>query len=189
MLATLSPRERRAGLAEVIKVAAIWDADFFKWLEENSVALLAPGAHGARGVRLAGVRDQGRGGRARRARGRLRALLNFGHTLGHAVEVVNGYRHVRHGEAVALGMVFAARLSERRGLAPSGTSARLEGLFARVGLATEIADLPGQRAAYLRALAVDKKGTDGALSFVVLREIGRAELLKLTPEEILAEAP
>ena len=102
---------------------------------------------------------------------------------------MNGYRHVRHGEAVALGMVFAARLSERRGLAPTGTSARLEALLARVGLATEIADLPGQRAAYLRALAVDKKGADGAMSFVVLREIGRAEQLRLLPEEILAEAP
>src|SRR5262245_977238 len=185
--ATLSPGERRAGMAEVIKVAAIWDADFFKWLEENAPSLLRleRTALAECVARACGIKAEVVGLDEREAG--LRALLNFGHTLGHAVEVVNGYRHVRHGEAVALGMAFAARLSERRGLAPAGTSARLEALLARVGLATEIADLPGQRAAYLRAVAVDKKGADGALSFVVLREIGRAELLRLTPEEILAE--
>jgi 3-dehydroquinate synthase len=186
VLATLSPRERRAGLAEVVKVAAIWDADFFKWLEDNVGALLqlerealAHAVSRACGIKAEVVgldeRDMG-----------LRALLNFGHTLGHAVEVVNGYRHVRHGEAVALGMLFAARLSERRGLAPAGTAERLEALLRRAGLATEIGDLAARRPAYLRAIAVDKKGADGAIGFVALREIGRAELVRLTPDEILA---
>ncbi len=188
VLATLSPRERRAGLAEVVKVAAIWDADFFKWLEDELESLLrlerdtlSHAVARACGIKAEVVgldeRDMG-----------LRALLNFGHTLGHAVEVVNGYRHVRHGEAVALGMVFAARLSERRELAPAGTVARLEALLQRVGLATEITDLTARRDAYLRAIAVDKKGADGAVGFVALREIGRAELLRLTPDEILAGA-
>lgn len=187
VLATLSARERRAGLAEVVKVAAIWDTDFFKWLEEHVEPLLrlerealSHAVARACGIKAEVVgldeRDMG-----------LRALLNFGHTLGHAVEVVNGYRHVRHGEAVALGMAFAARLSERRGLAPAGTAARLEALLRRVGLATEIPELAAQRAAYLRAIAVDKKGADGAIAFVALREIGRAELVRLTPQEILAE--
>jgi len=102
---------------------------------------------------------------------------------------VNGYRHVRHGEAIALGMVFAARLSERRALAPAGTAARLEALVRRAGLETELGGaLAEHRAAYLRAIAVDKKGADGAIGFVALREIGRAELVRLTPEEVLAGA-
>jgi 3-dehydroquinate synthase len=188
VLATLSPRERRAGLAEVVKVAAIWDADFFKWLEDNVEAMLrlerAALSHAV--ARACGIKAEVVGLDERDAG--LRALLNFGHTLGHAVEVVNGYRHVRHGEAVALGMVFAARLSERRGLAPAGTAERLEALVRRVGLATEITDLNAQRAAYLRAIAVDKKGADGAIGFVALREIGRAELARLTPDEILSGA-
>jgi 3-dehydroquinate synthase len=186
VLATLAPRDRRAGLAEVVKVAAIWDADFFKWLEENVGALLELGrealSHAVTRAcsikaEVVGLDERDMG---------LRALLNFGHTLGHAVEVVNGYRHVRHGEAVALGMVFSARLSERRGLAPGGTAERLEALLRRAGLETEIGALAAQRAAYLRAIAVDKKGADGAIGFVALREIGRAELVRLTPEEILA---
>jgi len=188
VLATLPPRERRAGLAEIVKVASIWDADFFKWLEENAGAVLGLErdalAHAV--ARACGIKAEIVGLDERDAG--LRALLNFGHTLGHAVEVVNGYRHVRHGEAVALGMVFAARLSERRELAPAGTAARLVALLARVGLATEIADLQAQRPAYLRALAVDKKGADGAIGFVALREIGRAELVRLTADEILPGA-
>ena len=131
------------------------------------------GAARARARRCSRVRRRARAGSRPRSSGStsarpgLRALLNFGHTLGHAVEVVNGYRHVRHGEAVALGMAFAARLSERRGVAPGGTPRGWRGCSRGLACATEIADLPGQRAAYLRALAVDKKGTDGALSFVV----------------------
>jgi 3-dehydroquinate synthase len=188
VLATLSPRDRRAGLAEIVKVAAIWDADFFAWLEEHVSDLLALErealAHAI--SRACGIKAEVVGLDERDAG--LRALLNFGHTLGHAVEVVNAYRHVRHGEAVALGMVFAARLSERRDLAPAGTAARLEALLRRVGLGTEIPDLSAQRAAYLRALAVDKKGADGSIGFVALRGIARAELVRLTPEDILAGA-
>jgi 3-dehydroquinate synthase len=88
VLATLWPRERRAGLAEVVKVAAIWDADFFKWLEEELGRPCASSARPCPRVRIARVRDQGRGGGARRREAGLRALLNFGHTLRPAVEVV-----------------------------------------------------------------------------------------------------
>jgi len=188
VLGTLSPRDRRAGLAEIVKVAAIWDAEFFAWLEGNVPGLLRLEreslAHAI--SRACGIKAEVVGLDERDAG--LRALLNFGHTLGHAVEVVNAYRHVRHGEAVALGMAFAARLSERRGLAPAGTAARLEALLRRVGLGTEIPDLSAQRAAYLRALAVDKKSADGTIGFVALRGIARAEQVRLTPEEILAGA-
>jgi 3-dehydroquinate synthase len=185
VLATLPPRGRRSGMAEVIKVAAIRDAEFFAWLEQNAERALAlepgPLAHAIeRACEIkAGVVSQDE-----RETG-LRALLNFGHTLGHAVENASGYGRYQHGEAVAIGMVFEGRLAEARGLAPAGTTERVERLLARVGLPTRVPDLAKERDSYLRALAVDKKGQGGKVALVVLRGIGRAELLRLTPEEIL----
>jgi 3-dehydroquinate synthase len=105
------------------------------------------------------------------------------------IETVSGYRRVRHGEAVAMGMVFAARLSEARGLVAAGVAERLAALLARAGLPTEPPDWASERGAYLRAISVDKKIRGEKVSFVVLREIGRAELLRLSPEEILEGAP
>jgi 3-dehydroquinate synthase len=185
VLATLPPRERRAGLAEVIKVAAIWDAEFFKWLEENldGVLRLERDALTSAVSRACGIKSEVVGLDERESG--LRALLNFGHTLGHAIELVTGLRRVRHGEAVAIGMAFAAQLSERRGLAPAGTAARLDTLLRRAGLPTEAPDLHAQKAAYLRAIAVDKKLANERIAFVALREIGRAELVPLAPAEIL----
>jgi 3-dehydroquinate synthase len=113
----------------------------------------------------------------------LRMLLNFGHTLGHAVETLSGYRSVLHGEAVSMGMVFAARLSERLGVAPEGTAERLEQLLRRAGLPTELPPL--DRRAYLSALRVDKKKRDARIRFVVLKGIGEADSLPMLPEEIL----
>ncbi len=188
VLATLPPRERRAGLAEIVKVAAVWDADFFKWLEENLDAMLnlERGALEAAISRACGIKAEIVGLDEREAG--LRALLNFGHTLGHAVERVGGFRHFRHGEAVAIGMAFAAQLSERRGLAAAGTAERLVGLLTRAGLPTVRPDPEVQRSAYLRAISVDKKLAGGRIGFVALREIGRAERIELSPEEILAGA-
>ena len=112
-----------------------------------------------------------------------RMLLNFGHTLGHAAEALKGYRGLLHGEAVAMGMVFAARRSEELGLAPSGTADRIGSFLAQVGLPTELPDFP--RSAYLRALSVDKKRRAAHIHFVVLRRIGKAETRALLPAEIL----
>jgi 3-dehydroquinate synthase len=188
VLATLPGRERRAGLAEVIKAAAIWDADFFKWLEENLDPMLALEREALRAAiaRACEIKSEVVGLDEREAG--LRALLNFGHTLGDAIELAGGLRRVRHGEAVAIGMAFAARLSERRALAPAGTATRLVALLKRAGLPTELPDLEAQRGAYVRGMAVDKKLAGERLGFVALREIGRAELVPLTVEEILAGA-
>jgi hypothetical protein len=116
-----------------------------------------------------------------RERGRM--LLNFGHTLGHAVEALKGYRGVLHGEAVSMGMVFAARRSEALGIAPEGTADRLRNLLLRAGLPTELPEFP--RRAYLSALGVDKKKRESRIRFVVLKGIGEADTLPLLPEEIL----
>ena len=189
VLATLPPRERRCGLAEIVKVAAIWDVGFFEWLEAHVDPILSLDRDAltemiARSVQIkaevVGLDEREAG---------LRALLNFGHTLAHAIENVSGYRQVRHGEAVAMGMIFAARLSESRGTVGGGAAERLQSLLERFGLQTEPPDWGEQKAAYLRAIAVDKKARGQKIGFVVLREIGRAEVMELTPEEILAEHP
>jgi 3-dehydroquinate synthase len=182
-LATLPLRQRRAGLAEVVKHAAIADAALFAELEAEGERLL--GGELERWLPIlerncaikAGVvaQDERESG--------LRMLLNFGHTLGHAVESLARYRGVLHGEAVAMGMAFAARRSEALGLAPAGTAERLVALLARLGLPTGLPRHP--RRAYLAALSVDKKRRDTHIRFVALRGIGRAETVSLLPREIL----
>lgn len=182
-LASLPRRERAAGVAELIKAAVIWDEALFAWLEEHLEAFLdlEPDAllHGlerACAIKAEVVaRDEREGG--------LRRLLNFGHTLGHAIEKQARYRGILHGEAVAIGMIFAAERSEALGLAPSGTAARLAALVERAGLPTSPPDRP--RRAYLEAIGVDKKREGSRLHFVALNAIGRAGTVALTPDEIL----
>jgi 3-dehydroquinate synthase len=185
VLSTLPPRECRSGMAEVVKVATLWDAEFFAWLEKEIESLvrldLEPLTHAI--SRACGIKAEIVGLDEREAG--LRSLLNFGHTLGHALENIAEYRRYRHGEAVALGMIFAAGLSEARGLCPAGCQKRLRDLLDRVGLPTDPPDVASDREAYLRAISVDKKVRGEKLGFVVLRDIGRAEVLRLTPEEIL----
>jgi 3-dehydroquinate synthase len=182
-LRSLPRRQRAAGLAEVIKHAVIWDPALFDRLErevervlaldpEPTIEVLARSCEIKAEVVSRDERETG-----------LRMLLNFGHTLAHAIEALRGYRGVLHGEAVAMGMVFAARRSEELGLAPAGVAARLEGLLGRAGLPTRPPAHP--RSAYLAALRVDKKRRDAHIRFVVLQGVGRAETVSLTPAEIL----
>lgn len=182
VLSTLPRRELLAGLAEGIKHAAIRDASLFAAIESDLERLLALDPEAvvpflARNCAIkAGVvsRDEREAGE--------RMLLNFGHTLGHAIEALKGYRGVLHGEAVAMGMAFAVRRSEELGLAEAGTADRLRQLLERAGLPTEAPPFP--RRAYLAALAADKKRTDERIRFVALRAIGRAETVPLTVQEI-----
>jgi 3-dehydroquinate synthase len=185
VLDTLPRRELRCGLAEVIKVASLWDAAFFTWLEEHVEAL---GSRDREAIthaitRAIEIKAEIVGLDEREAG--LRALLNFGHTLAHAIEAVAGYRKVKHGEAVAMGMAFACRVSEQRGGTDAAVTARVVALLERAGLKTTAPDWSGQKQAYLRAIAVDKKVAGGRVGFVVLRELGRAEVVQLTPQEIL----
>jgi len=186
-LHSLPKRQRACGFAEAFKKAAIWDAGFFGRFERDAERLLEldparliPAIQGACRIKAEIVaRDE--------REGNLRMLLNFGHTLGHAVETLMGYEKVLHGEAVAMGMVAAARRSEVLGFAPSGTAVRIESLAARFGLPTELPPFP--RSAYISALRVDKKMRDSRIQYVVLRGIGRAETVRLTPAEIAPPAP
>ncbi len=182
-LGTLPDRELSAGLAEVIKYGAIRDAQFFAWLEGNIDALLArePQAllYAIRGscrikadIVAADERESGE-----------RALLNFGHTFGHAIETASGYGSWLHGEAVAAGMILAARLSERvRGLAASDR-VRLETLTARARLPIAPPSLPVRR--WRELIARDKKVEGGAVRFILLPSLGRAIVTSEVREEDL----
>jgi len=181
-LKTLPRRERAAGLAEVVKAAVIWDARFFRRLEteielawELDPQVLIPTLARACAIKAEVVERDER-------ESDLRMLLNFGHTLAHSVETLQGYRGALHGEAVAMGMVFAARRSETLGLCPTGVAQRIESMLGRIELPTVLPDFP--RRAYLDVLGVDKKKRDERIQFVVLRAIGKAETVPLRVTEI-----
>jgi 3-dehydroquinate synthase len=175
-LATLPPNEFRAGLAEVVKYGVILDAELFSHLEANAAALLDhdPGvlAHViARCCRLkADVVEQDE-----HEESGLRAILNFGHTFGHACETLCGYGTILHGEAVAVGMVCAARLAERTGRVDAAFVTRLRSLLEILGLPVEVPALDPKQ--ILGSMTHDKKVQYGQLSFVLPSRIGHVELV------------
>ena len=186
-LRTLPPRELRAGLAEVVKYGAITDAPFLDWLDAHADALLAGDdtalaeaiarscAHKAAIVQ----RDPFEHGE--------RALLNFGHTFGHAIETAQGYGGLNHGEAVAVGMVLAARLSAALGLARPADGERLQALLARFSLPVELPPgLDPER--LLELMRLDKKARAGGLRFIVWEGAGRARMLDNVPEDAVLSA-
>jgi len=191
-LDTLPDRELRAGMAEVIKHGFILDLQFVGWLEANIGKLLgrdrAALSHAVRRscelkaqVVAADERETG-----------LRAILNFGHTFGHAIETGVGYGRWLHGEAVATGMVMAAELSARVGTLRREDVARVKTLIERAGLPVRGPALPLEK--YLELVQVDKKAAGGKLRFVLLEGLGRAALrgdleLSVIRESIAAAAP
>lgn len=171
-LATLPPRELRAGLAEVIKYGLICDAGFFSWLEGHIEELLAgePVAL-AHVIRRSCEIKAGVVGRDEREQGD-RALLNLGHTFGHAVESATGYREWLHGEAIGVGLVMAAAMSRECGLLGSEDQQRVTRLVVRAGLPARAPDVTP--AAALEHMRIDKKVQAGRIRLVLLRAIGSA---------------
>jgi 3-dehydroquinate synthase len=183
-LATLPARELAAGLAEVIKYGPIADAGLLGWLEVHLDALLArdPAAL-AHAVRRSCEIKAWVVGQDERESG-LRAILNFGHTFGHAIEAGLGYGEWLHGEAVGCGMVMAADLSAALGLVPPAFVDRLEALIRRAGLPTRAPALGVVR--YLELMRVDKKAEGGEIRFVVIESPGRASV-RAAPDALVAE--
>ena len=172
-LTTLPERELRVGLAEAIKTGAIYDAKFFVWLEKNcrrvmrrEPAALAETVRRCCEIKAAVVgADEREGG--------LRAILNFGHTIGHAMEALADYTGLLHGEAIAIGMNCAARLSVRHAGLPVTEARRIVKLCQASGLPVRIGDrydLPAMR----EAMRLDKKAVGGRLRFVLLKRLGQA---------------
>ena len=181
-LTTLPPRELRAGYAEVAKYGVLGDAAFFGWCEANGAALLAGDAAAREHAVAASVRAKAAIVAAdERETSGARALLNLGHTFGHALEAATGFgAALLHGEAVALGIVLAARYSVRRGLLDAAAAARISALFSAADMPTEISglglDCDGR--ALTAHMLHDKKMDAGTLPFVLLRSIGAAFLAR-----------
>ncbi|HSV69588.1 MAG TPA: 3-dehydroquinate synthase [Methylibium sp.] len=184
VLATLPPRELRAGLAEIIKYGPIADAAFLDWIEAHLDALLArdPAALAQAVKRSCEIKAQVVGSDEREAG--LRAILNFGHTFGHAIEAGLGYGEWLHGEAVGCGMVMAAALSARLGLLPAADAERIGRLVARAGLPVRGPAFGAAR--WLALMRLDKKAEDGEIRFVLLDRIGHA-LMRSAPDELVRE--
>ena len=187
-LTTLPRRELSAGLAEVIKYGPIADMVFFDWIEANIDALMArePAALAHAVKRSCEIKAWVVGQDEREAG--LRAILNFGHTFGHAIEAGMGYGAWLHGEAVGCGMVMAARLSEKLGLVDAPFVARLKALIERAGLPTvaPVLDAQDNAGRYLALMRVDKKAEAGAIQFVVIDGPGRASM-RPAPDDLVAE--
>jgi 3-dehydroquinate synthase len=184
-LATLPEREYRAGLAEVLKYGAIGDLAFFAWLEAHAEALLARDeAAVIEAVRRSCAHKAGVVERDERETGE-RALLNFGHTYGHALETLGDYDTLLHGEAVAIGMVLAAELSARLGMAESGAAERLARLLTRLGLPTARPEW-ARAEAMVNLMRLDKKALSDRLRLILWRDVGRAEMVEgVAAEDVL----
>ena len=170
-LNTLPDIEYINGLGEVIKHAAIRNALFFNFLEENMPLILLKDEAILQAMVADNVRIKAEVvGKDERETG-LREILNYGHTIGHAVETVSEFRF-KHGQAVALGMVAAARLASRMGILPPSDTARLEDLVAAAGLPVHFPDI--DRKAVLEAMKRDKKVRLDRIRFILLRSLGHA---------------
>jgi 3-dehydroquinate synthase len=184
-LQTLPPAQLLDGLAEGIKHAALFDAAFFEWLEEHWGEVLARDAVALRYFVGRNVQLKARLVSVDPAERYLRALLNFGHTVGHALERAAAAWALSHGQAVALGMVAEAELGQELGYTPAEVVERLEAMLARVGLPTGKVAVDGERV--WAALQADKKRGVGGFKLPVLCGLGRATVMTLrTPERLEA---
>ncbi len=183
-LDTLPQKDLLAGLAEVIKYGPIADAEFLGWLEANMDALLARDRAALRHAikRSCEIKAWVVGQDEKEAG--LRAILNFGHTFGHAIEAGMGYGAWLHGEAVGCGMVMAADLSRRLGLIDEATSQRIRALIERTGLPVRGPALGADR--YIELMQVDKKAEGGEIRFVVIDGLGRASM-RPAPDALVRE--
>ena len=190
LLDTLPEREFRAGYAEVAKYGLIGDAGFFTWLEKHWEEIFEGGpareyaiATSCRAKAAIVARDERENDD--------RALLNLGHTFGHALEAAAGFSHrLLHGEAVALGIVLAFAFSARRGLVPESEAARVARHFASVGLPTRLSEIEGglpDTDQLLKLIAQDKKVKQGKLTFILTRGVGKAFIAPdIDPAEVRA---
>ena len=183
-LDTLPQRELLAGLAEVIKYGPIADAEFLAWLEAHMDQLLARDRAALKhAIQRSCEIKAWVVGQDEKESG-LRAILNYGHTFGHAIESGLGYGEWLHGEAVGAGMVMAADLSARLGLIDEATSQRIRALIARTGLPVTAPDLGADR--YLELMQVDKKAEGGEIRFVVIGPLGQAGM-RPAPESVVRD--
>ncbi|WP_435628672.1 3-dehydroquinate synthase [Candidatus Ferrigenium straubiae] len=184
-LNTLPDNELAAGLAEVIKYGLIRDLPFLEWLEQNMDKLLARDTGALQYAIARSCRNKVEVVAADERESGERALLNLGHTFGHAIESGMGYGNWLHGEGVAAGTIMAADLSQRLGWIGAQDVARVRSLFERARLPTVAPDLGAAK--YLELMELDKKVEGGKMRFVLLKELGRAVVYGDVPPALLRQ--
>ena len=177
VLTTLPQREYASGLAEVVKYGIIWDADFFKWLEDQREPLVERSADALIHAIMISCQIKANVVEKDEKEQDVRALLNLGHTFGHAVETLAGYGVIKHGEAVSIGMVMAAKTSQKLGFCSEEDVHRIADLLTYFGLPVVPPDFAAND--YLAVMQRDKKVKDGAVRVVLNHGIGSAELLNI----------
>ncbi len=187
LLKSLDARQVRAGLAEVIKYGIIKDARLFKFMEDNykDILSLKPSALEFIITRCSKIKADVVSLDEKEEKG-IRTILNFGHTIGHAIEAASGFKGYNHGEAIALGMLTASDISAQLGLTSIAATQRIEDLITAVGLPIKIQKIP-----FLKIIKMhyhDKKFTGSQNRFVLIKGIGRTKIVKNIPLEIIRQA-
>jgi 3-dehydroquinate synthase len=184
-LATLPEREFRAGMYEAIKYGVIGNPELFAQLEESSINSLRKDRELLTSTIAESVRLKARIVSSDEKEGGLRRVLNFGHTLGHALETATSYRHFLHGEAVAWGMIAAAKIADEIGLSNNGTFDRLRDAVLAWGPLPDVTLTTSKAMTLIRS---DKKTESGVLNFVLPKQIGKVEVVSQVPETAVASA-
>lgn len=195
-LTTLPARELRTGLAEVVKYGVIEDADFFKFLEANSHHLNTNAFEAPDTLRAAlkvweiivteSAKIKARVVAKDETEQGLRMILNFGHTVGHAIETLTKYNAYNHGEAVAIGMVAAAKIAQQLKMLDEVSVCRIISLLVKLGLATQVDGLSAGKV--VKALGIDKKIIKGRMQFVLPEKIGQVVIKDNIPARIITQA-
>lgn len=185
VLNTLSEREIKAGMAEVVKYGVISDGQFFSWLEENLEKVMALEPQAMEKVVSVSCRCKAAVVKEDETEKGIRAILNFGHTVGHALEALTEYKTYRHGEAVSIGMVAAAKIAVNMGMLNQSEGVRITGLLERIGLPV---NMPQgiNRDELVKAMRKDKKVVSSKLTFVLPVSIGKVEIVRGIGEDVIA---
>lgn len=184
-LKSLPIREVRAGLAEVIKYGIIFDTRFFTWIEKNLDGLLKLDAKALTRAVARSCEIKADVVRQDEKEGGLRAILNFGHTIGHAIEAITKYGTYLHGEAISIGQVMAAELSVQLSGLPQKQSDRIRQIFEASGLPVDIRLTKPQKTRLFAAMKLDKKVSDGEVKFVLADKIGSVQFGKSVPHQCI----
>lgn len=182
-LTTLDRRQFRAGLAEVIKYGVAIDRSFFELVEANCAAILEMKPDVLIDIILQSCQIKAQVVEMDEKEAGVRAILNYGHTFGHAFETLSGYQCLVHGEAIAIGMVLASRISVAKGMCSGDDASRINALISRCGLPVDIP--PYDRQQLLNTLAADKKSKGGSITFICNKGIGMYAMSHHTSEELL----
>ena len=180
-LQTLPQKEFRAGLAEIIKYGVISDSSLFEYLEKNVEKILQLDKKCLEYIIKTSCSIKAEVVEKDELENHYRMILNFGHTLGHAIEALTHYSKFIHGEAVAIGMVYAAKLSQKLGKCQEGIPRRLDRLVRKFGLPADLPDLHSK--SIIESLYHDKKTMNHKIKFILVKEIGIVEIVDDIPEE------